>query len=213
MVDKLEQKKLNKTQLFSGSSQDREPTQPQLENLQSAEETWNGMKPTEEDEFGEFSGQQMDAMVEEVDEFDDFEAAPPVTCPVETNPTAMAPDKGTTDEEDEFDDFETAPPATCCPEETNSASTSPETQIQRVLVNLFPLAADAGSVEASNGCPSPLKAVSIGPLWSYVSQLDSTPALSFSWRHSAANQHFLQQALRLDSALQPSVNIKNYFNR
>ena len=30
------------------------------------------MKPTEEDEFGEFSGQQMDAMVEEEDEFDEF---------------------------------------------------------------------------------------------------------------------------------------------
>lgn len=169
------------------------------------EETWNAVKPKEEDEFGEFSGQQMDVMVEEEDEFDEFEAAPPVTCPGEANPSETAPIKGMTDEEDEFDDFETAPPATCSSEETNPASTSPETQIQRVLVNLFPLAAETGSVEPGNGCPSPLKAVSIGPLWSYVSQLDSTPALSFSWRHSAANQHFLQQALRLDSTLQPSV--------
>lgn len=119
------------------------------------------------DEFGEFAGQP-DTRMEEDDEFDDFEAAPPVA-------EASAP-----------------------------CDLTPEGKIQRVFANIFPvidLERDGGG---SKDPPlSPLKSRA-GPIWSYASQLDSTPALSFSWRNSTAHQRFLQ-ALRIDSVLQPMV--------
>ena len=93
----------------------------------------------------------------------------------------------TAKEEEEFDDFEAA---AAPPVET------PENQIQRVLMALFPL--DPHPAEQQQ---IPLASKPGGSLWSYVSQLDSTPALSFSWRHSAAQQRFLH-SLRIDSVLQ-----------
>ena len=68
-----------------------------------------------------------------------------------------------------------------------------------MLTTLFPV----NSAPSTECEPStiPLTNSPGGSLWSYISQVDSTPALSFSWRHSAAQQRFLH-SLRIDSVLQ-----------
>lgn len=159
-----------------------DPTVIPTEEVQSEPEESFDVEPTDvkeedEEEFGDFTGPEVEEKVVEGndEEFDDFETAPP---PVEADSTSSTSAGG--------------------PE-------TPEAQIQRVFVSLFPIS-DAVTDSVSSSCPSPLKSKITGPLWSYVSQLDSTPALSFTWRHSTSHQNFLQQALRIDSAPQPLVN-------
>lgn len=111
-----------------------------------------------------------------------------------------------TSEDDEFDDFEIAPhPSTECiqaqPTELPAAATTPETHIQRMLTTLFPVNSPSSTESELQPSTIPLSNSPGGSLWSYVSQLDSTPALSFSWKHSAAQQRFLH-SLRIDSVLQ-----------
>lgn len=104
-------------------------------------------------------------------------------------------------EDDEFDDFEAAP-AVCesAISEVSSVEmgSTPENHIQRVLTTLFPVSPNS---KWTSEPVNPLTDSPGGTLWSYVSQLDSTPALSFSWRHSAAQQRFLH-SLHIDNMLQ-----------
>ena len=115
--------------------------------------------------------------------------------------------------EDEFDDFEVAPPPAAAlagvqEEETNQLT--PEVRLQRLLNGIFPykepVEAGTTSPEKSLNSLSPLS--SRGALWSYVSQLDSTPALSFQWRHSTAHQRFLN-SLKIDTIQQQVNNLKS----
>jgi hypothetical protein len=110
------------------------------------------------------------------------------------------------EDDDEFDDFEAAPCTDSAPVVELPAAT-PETHIQRMLTTLFPVnsAASTDSELQQQSLTIPLMNSPGGSLWSYVSQLDSTPALSFSWRHSAAQQRFLH-SLRIDSVLQVLIN-------
>jgi hypothetical protein len=109
------------------------------------------------------------------------------------------------DDDDEFDDFEVAPPppvALVSAQEEDDVQQTPEIRLKRLLNNIFPYT-EPVAVATSPTCPlSPLS--SRGALWSYVRQLDSTPALSFQWRHSTAHQRFLN-SLKIDS-IQQQVN-------
>lgn len=127
---------------------------------------------------------------EDTDEFGDF-----TDFQVASEPAEMA-----SEDDDEFDDFEAAPPSSSAPTlecpPVESATTTPENQIHRVLMTLFPV--NTPNVEQQTAIPQTTSPG--GTLWSYISQLDSTPALSFSWRHSAAQQRFLH-SLRIDTVL------------
>ena len=106
------------------------------------------------------------------------------------------------EDDDEFDDFEAAPqPSTESAPAVELPAATPETHIQRMLTTLFPVDSAASTDSELQTSTIPLMNSPGGSLWSYVSQLDSTPALSFSWRHSAAQQRFLH-SLRIDSVLQ-----------
>lgn len=69
------------------------------------------------------------------------------------------------------------------------------------MTTLFPVNSPSSTESELQPSTIPLSNSPGGSLWSYVSQLDSTPALSFSWKHSAAQQRFLH-SLRIDSVLQ-----------
>ena len=167
--------------------------------VESAQVTWNEPDQCDDD---------LPAVREEPEgcqeaDFGDFSAADSVPAQNEQpEETAQVDDDedefgdfGVAEEADDFDDFEAAPPA-----EATSTQLTPEAKIQQVFASLFP---QVDLEREADAPPSPLKSRA-GPIWSYASQLDSTPALSFSWRHSTAHQRYLS-ALRIDSVLQPMV--------
>ncbi|XP_032793418.2 LOW QUALITY PROTEIN: uncharacterized protein LOC116930146 [Daphnia magna] len=171
----------------------------------------------QEEEDDEFVFHKNVATIPHV-EFPDFQTEPTIDAQVEDDgnieefgdftdfQTATSEAVAATSEDDEFDDFEIAPhPSTECiqaqPTELPAAATTPETHIQRMLTTLFPVNSPSSTESELQPSTIPLSNSPGGSLWSYVSQLDSTPALSFSWKHSAAQQRFLH-SLRIDSVLQ-----------
>ncbi|XP_057365361.1 uncharacterized protein LOC130686089 [Daphnia carinata] len=173
------------------------------------------VKVTEEliEEEDEFVFHQNVETIPDV-EFSDFQTEPTIDVQVEDDgnieefgdftdfQTATSEAVEATSEDDEFDDFEIAPlPSTECIQPTELPATTPETHIQRMLTTLFPVNSPSSTETELQSSTIPLSNSPGGSLWSYVSQLDSTPALSFSWKHSAAQQRFLH-SLRIDSVLQ-----------
>ena len=128
----------------------------------------------EDDEFGDFAGFQTPAVDDEFDDdFDDFEVAPPppATETVDTKHPHSVGGVG------------------------NAPAESQECRIQKLLSVIVPC--DAGQIDSApidEDPPAPLITLCCsarGALWSYVKELESTPALSFQWRHSTAQQRLL----------------------
>ena len=107
------------------------------------------------------------------------------------------------DDDDGYDDYEIARPppvdGLASLEVEEDIQQTSEVRLKRLLNTIFPYAEPAAVATSSPTCLSPLS--SRGALWSYVSQLDSTPALSFQWRHSTAHQRFLN-SIKIDSIQQ-----------
>ena len=103
------------------------------------------------------------------------------------------------DEDDEFDDFNSAIAAGS---EPSAVDLSPEHKIQQLLSLILPFESPTKqSTEASWKLP-PAELMACGGgaavFWSRVKEVESTPALSFQWRHSTAHRSFLS-SLRIDS--------------
>ena len=108
------------------------------------------------------------------------------------------------DDDEEFDDFEVAlppPVALASVDGEEDIQLTPGTRLKRLLDTIFPYA-EPKEAKSSPTCLSPLSSHDV--LWSFVSQLDSTPAFSFQWRHSTVHQRFLN-SLKIDS-MQQQVN-------
>ena len=131
---------------------------------------------------------------EEFGDFTAFQASEPPPVPPVTR---------SVDEEDEFDDFEVAMPTESeAPAIVPETPMTPEGRIQQLLTVVFPFPESNSSPNEPITSLMSLCGSAKGALWSYVRELDSSPALSFQWRHSSAHQRFLA-SLRIDS--QPSM--------
>jgi hypothetical protein len=131
---------------------------------------------------------------EEFGDFTAFQASEPPPVPPVTR---------LDEEEDEFDDFEVAMPTESeAPAIVPETPMTPEGRIQQLLTVVFPFPESNSSPNEPITSLMSLCGSAKGALWSYVRELDSSPALSFQWRHSSAHQRFLA-SLRIDS--QPSM--------